>query len=196
MLVFVWLVLLAAGCGRGSEPTAVAPTEGPRSTERPEPTATSVGETAEAVPVCPPAHGAGTVDPALSIYSITFAVNGAEQVVGEERWLRAAPGDEVRVSRVEMCVGPFSGNGGEACVDVAPADRSGREIMAEHRGTHLVRVTPGLITLSDLDFTWTVGEEWGGFNAVLNHWTPEETQDLDCAEGRCEQDDRIVIEFR
>jgi hypothetical protein len=43
------------------------------------------------------------------------------------------------------------------------------------------------------DYTWTVDEGWTEISAVLNHWAPQDTADLDCADGRCEHDDWAII---
>lgn len=196
-VLVAWSVLsLATGCGRSDETVTALPTQMLQPADSPVPTATPDTMAIDPTPVCPPARGVGTVSPAVSIYSITFLVNGLEQVVHEDDMLQAAPGDEVQVRDVIICAGSFSGDGGAACVDLAPADPSGQEIMSEHKGTHLVPVTPGLMIISNLDFTWTISENWSGISAVLNHWTPENTQDLGCASGRCERDDRITVEFR
>ena len=110
--------------------------------------------------------------------------------------LQAVPGDEVQIREVIICASPFSGDGGQACVDFAPTDENGQEIKSEHKGTDTVPVTPGPISISGLNFTWTVGENWSGFYAVLNHWPPVETQDLGCANGLCERDDWLFIKFQ
>jgi len=109
--------------------------------------------------------------------------------------LQAVPGDEVQIREVIICAGSFPDDGGQACVDFAPTDESGQEIMSEHKGTDTLPVTPGPISISGLNFAWTVGENWSGFYAVLNHWPPVETQDLGCANGLCERDDWIIVEF-
>jgi hypothetical protein len=148
------------------------------------------------VPACPQATGEGTISPAISIYSIVFIVNGVEQMVRDGDVLQALPGEQVQVREVTVCVGAFSGNGGEACVDLAPVDQSGQEITSEHRGTHNVPVVPGFASISGPDQGWVIGENWGHIAAVLNHWPPEGTQDLGCGGGRCERDDRTIVGLR
>lgn len=198
----VWIMVafsvlsLAAGCGRSDETVTAVPTRRPQPIDTLEPTTVLDSGTMDPVPVCPPAKGAGTIPPAVSIYSITFVVNGLEQAVRDEDTLEALPGDQVQVKEVTICAGPFSGRGGEACVDLAPGTQSGQEIASEHRGTHTVRVTPGFRTISGPEHGWIIGENWRGFVAVLNHWPPEDTGDLSCSSGRCERDDRIIVEFR
>ena len=197
----VWILLalcvlsLATGCGRSDGTVTALPTQMLQPADSPVPTATPHTVTIDPTPVCPPARGIGTVSPAVSISSITFLVNGLEQVVYGDDMLQAAPGDRVQVTDAIICAGTFSGKGGEACVDFAPVDQSGQEIFPEHKGTHLVPVAPGLIVISDLDVAWTISEDWSGISAVLNHWTPENTQDLGCASERCERDDRIMVEL-
>lgn len=142
---------------------------------------------------CPPVNGVGTIDPAIAIYSMAFVVNGFEQVVRPGDTLRALAGDEVQIKEVIICAGPFSGNGGQACVDFVPVSPSGQELGPEHAGTHMVRVTPGFTTISGPDRVWTVDERWKDIAGVLNHWPSVETKDLDCANGRCERDDRIIV---
>jgi hypothetical protein len=137
----------------------------------------------------------GTISPAISIYSIVFIVNGLEQVVRDGDMLQALPGEEVQVREVTICVGSFSGNGGEACVDFAPVTRGGQEIVSEHIGTHTVRVAPGFMSISGPDHGWAIGENWKHISVVLNHWPPGGTEDLGCGSGRCERDDRIIIGF-
>lgn len=203
------VLTLVAGCGRAKPTeTAVLPTDTtvseaapasvplPQPTDSLEPTATLDSGTIYPTPVCPPARGEGTISPAVSIYSITFLVNGLEQLVRNDDTLQASPGDKVQVGKVVTCTGPFSGNGGEACVDLAPAEQSGQEVMSEHSGTHTVPVTPGFTSISLPSHTWTIGENWRQFSAVLNHWPPEDTEDLGCGGGRCERDDRMIVGFR
>ncbi len=196
VLVALSVLSLAAGCGRSDQTATALPAHSPRPTDPLEPIATLDAGIVDPTPVCPPARGGGTISPAVSIYSITFLVNGHEQVVGDDHTLQALPGDKVEVREVTICAGSFSGDGGEACVDFAPADQSGQEIVSEHKGTHLVPVTPGFISISGPSHTWIISENWSHISAVLNHWTPEDTGDLGCASGRCEHDDRIMVEFR
>ena len=187
---------LAAGCGRSGEIETTLPIQTMQPADSPEPTAISDIGNVDPAPVCPTARGVGTVSPAVSISSITFLVNGIEQVVLKNKVLQALPGDEVQIREVIICAGSFSGDGGQVCVDFAPTDENGQEIMSEHKGTDTVPVIPSLMIISDLNFTWTVGENWSGFYAVLNHWTPVETQDPGCASGRCERDDWLIVEFQ
>ena len=146
---------------------------------------------------CPPARGVGTISPAISISSMTFVVNGVERTVRGDDTLQASPGDTVRLREVTICVECFSGDGGNYCVDISPMDRNGEAIFSEHKGTHMMRGVPCCVDIiSDLDYTWTVGEGWKSLTAVVNHWTPGKTKDLECADGLCERDDRVIIEFR
>jgi hypothetical protein len=136
------------------------------------------------------------VAPDVAIHSITFVVNGLERVVDDGDMLQASPGDEVQVREVTVCAGSFSGNGGEACVDFVPVSQSGQELGSEHAGTHMVRVTTGFTTISGPSHVWIVGENWREVVAVLNHWPPEGTEDLNCGGGRCEHDDRVEVGLR
>jgi hypothetical protein len=187
---------LAVGCGREDTTATALPTPMPPATDTPEPSATPDLATVGVTPVCPPARGEGTVPPAVSIYSIVFVVDGVEHVVRDGDLLPASPGEEVQVREVTICVGPFQGQGGEACVDFAPVDQSGQEIVSEHAGTHLVGVRPGSISISGPDHRWTIGEDWRSMSGVVNHWPPDGTEDLDCAGGHCERDDRVIVGLR
>ena len=138
----------------------------------------------------------GTISPAISIRSMILVVNGVERTVRGDDTLQASPGDEVQVREVVICAGSFSGDGGNVCVDISPTDQSGEAIFSEHTGTHMMPVTPGVTKISGLDYTWTVGKDWKSLSAVVNHWTPGKTKDLECANGLCERDDRMTIEFR
>ncbi len=187
--------VLLAGCR--AEPWAGAPAP----TVTPPPTdaamvATALLDLDSATPICPPADGVGTVPPAVSIYSITFLVNGAEQVVLDGDDLEALPGDRVEVREAVICSVPFSGDGGEACVDLLPVGQSGEEIVSEHAGSHLVQAMPGMTTLPGPEQVWTVSESWRGFSAVVNHWPGVVTLDLGCASGDCERDDRMSVPIR
>jgi hypothetical protein len=196
VLVALSVLSLAAGCGRSDETEKAPPTDIPQPIDSSESIATLDSGTIDPALICPPARGEGTISPAVSIYSITFVVNDFEQVVRDDDTLQALPGDEVQVREVTICAGSFSGNGGAVCVDFAPADQSGQEIVSEHRGSHTVPVAPGFISISGPSHTWIIGENWRHISAVLNHWPPEDTEDLDCASGHCEHDDRIIVGLR
>lgn len=179
------LVVLTAGCGGNADQASTMP---PAAT--PDPTRPS---TTTASPSCPPVDGVGTVAPALAIYSITFLVNDREQVVRDGETLDAAPGDIVRFVEVEICAHPFTGAGGDACVEVAPIGRDGGTLWAQGRGTHTQPVRSGFGRIPGPDQTWIVEEDWQGVSAVLNHWPPEGTTDAGCGPGRCERDDFLTI---
>jgi hypothetical protein len=196
VLVASFVLALTAGCSRSDETGIALPTDVPQPPASPAPTATPDSEAHDAAPVCPPARGDGTISPAISIYSITFVVNGLDQEVRPGDALQALPGDELEVREITLCTGAFSRDGGEVCVDFAPGDPSGGEITSEHAGTHMVRVSPGFMTMAGPSHTWTVGEDWGHIAAVVNHWPPEDTEDVSCGNRRCEHDDRIIIELR
>jgi hypothetical protein len=196
VLVTLLALSLAAGCGRSGETDSAQPAQIIQPADSPDPTLTPDIENAIPASVCPTARGIGTVSPAFLIYSITCLVNGIEQIMLQNNMLQAVSGDEVQIREVIICASPISGDGGQACVDFAPIDESGQEIRSEHKGTDTVSLTPGPISISGLNFTWTVGENWSGFYALLNHWTPTETQDLDCASGGCERDDWLSIKFQ
>jgi hypothetical protein len=196
VLVTLSVLSLAAGCGRSDEITTAPPAPMPQPAVSPEPTATLDSGTTGPAPVCPPARGEGTVSPAVSIYSITFVVNGLEQVVRAGDTLQAVAGDDLEVREISICADAFSGNGGEVCVDFAPVDPGGQEMMSEHGGTHMVRMMPGFVTLPGPGQPWTVGENWRSISAVLNHWPPGETADVGCGNRRCEHDDQIIIGLR
>ena len=159
-------------------------------------TAPSDSGTVVSAQACPPARGVGTIAPAISISSMTFVVNGLKRTVRGDDTLRASPGDTVQLREVVICTEPFPGDGGNFCVDISPTDRNGEMIFSEHKGTHMMPVAPGVTTISGLDYTWTVGEDWKNLTAVVNHWTPGKTKDLECANGLCERDDRIIVEVR
>lgn len=145
---------------------------------------------------CPPARGVGTIAPAITIRSMTVAVNGVERAILGDDSLRVSRGDEIRIKEITICTEPFSGDGGEFCVDISPTDRSGEAIFSEHKGTHMMPVEVGVVELSGLDFSWTVGDGWKNLTAVVNHWTPGKSRDLECADGLCERDDRVIVELQ
>jgi hypothetical protein len=152
--------------------------------------------TAAPASACSPTPGEGTVAPAISIHSITFLVDDVELTLSDEDMLPATAGSEVKVVKVKICVGAFKANGGEACVDFAPIRESGEEVSAEHAGTHMVPLAPGLITLPGPDRSWSIDESWVGIAAVVNHWLGVKTEDHECAEGQCERDHQLVLPLR
>ena len=133
-------------------------------------TAPSDSGTVVSAPACPPVRGDDT--------------------------LQASPGDTVQLREVAICMEPFPGDGGNFCVDISPTGKSGEAIFSEHKGTHMMPVKPGATTISGLDYIWIVGEEWKNLTAAVNHWTPGKSRDLECANGLCERDDRIIVEVR
>lgn len=196
VFVPLFALSLVAGCSRSDEVPVSGPTYAPQPTDTPEPTETPDSEIVDSTPLCPAASGEGTVSPAVSIYSITFMVNGLEQVVRKGDRLQGMPGDEMEVKEVTICAGLFSGNGGEACVDFVPVESSGEEVVSEHGGTHLVRVTAGLVSIPGPGDTWTIDESWEHVVAVVNHWPPEDTEDPNCGDRQCEHDDWVIIGLR
>jgi hypothetical protein len=196
VLLVLFALSLAAGCSSSDESVTALPGQVRQPTHTVKPIQTQDSEMIDPMPVCPPANGQGTIPPAITLYSITFVVDGLEQVLRSGDTLDARVGDEIEVREVVICAGYFSGSGGEACVDFAPADQSGQEIMSEHAGTHMVQVTSGFISIPGPNRIWTRTESWGQISAVLNHWTREETEDIECANRRCEHDDWAAIILR
>jgi hypothetical protein len=187
ILPIVVVLSLLTGCDEsGATPTA-SPAHTPHPTDTPTPTA------ATATPPCTPANAGGTVPPAIAICSVSFLVNGVEQVVRDGEALQASRGDEVQIGEATICVGPFSGSGGEACVDFVPMDPSGQEIASERSGTHNIKVSPGCRSIPGPGGRWIIGEDWAYVAAVLNHWPPSRTEDAGCGGGLCERDDRITV---
>ena len=188
ILVVLATLSLVTGC-RARHTTAAPP---PAHT--PQPASTQTLTPATSSPACLPANAGGTVPPAIAICSITFVARGdLEQVVRDGDTLRASPGDEVRIVEIAICAGPFSGNGGEACVDFVPIDHDGREIATERKGTHARKVVAGCTSVPRPEGMWIVGENWHSISVVLNHWLPDRIKDTTCAGGLCERDDRVTI---
>ncbi len=191
LITAIVVLSLATGCDGSWRPTYTPQTEASRWL------AGTLGpQASRSSPACEPSDGEGTVSPDVSITSIVFVVDGVEQVVRDGDILQTTPGVEVSMKQATICADSFSGDGGEACVDLVPIDASGREILAEHAGTHLVQVTAGSIDISGPEHSWIIGETWSGFSAALNHWPPEGTADTSCAVGRCEHDDRMSIRLQ
>jgi len=174
------LVVLTVGCG-GDNAVSTSTTVASTTTWTTAPTST-----------CPVADGVGSVRPAMSVYSVTFVINGREQVVRDGGTLEAVFGDEVLVAEVEICANEVGGGRGEVCVDIAPLDRNGEEIRSQAGGTHLQPVPADFATVPGPPTVWTIGEGWQGFTVVVNHWVGG-ASDLGCAEGRCERDDYMRI---
>ncbi len=189
------IAVLHAGCRAEAPAATAALTVAPRATDSPI-AETEVFGLYGATPICPPADGNGTAPPDISIYSIRFLVNGAEQLIYDGGALEVLPGDEVEVQQAVICAAPFSGDGGEACVDLVPIGQNGEEITSEHAGSHLAQAMPGMITVPGPERIWIVSDSWRGFSAVVNHWPPVPTLDLGCAGGDCERDDRMSVPLR
>jgi hypothetical protein len=113
------------------------------------------------------------------VLSIALSVNAAGAT---------APSDSGTVVSAPACP-PVRG---DDTLQASPGDA----IISEHKGTHMMPVKPGATTISGLDYIWIVGEEWTNLTAAVNHWTPGKSRDLECADGLCERDDRIIVEVR
>jgi hypothetical protein len=83
----------------------------------------------------------------VSIYSVTFMVNGREQVLRDGEILEAMPGDEVLVAEAEICTRPGDRGGGDVCVDIAPLDGDGEEIRSQAGGSHMQPAPSGFMTV-------------------------------------------------
>lgn len=144
--------------------------------------------------VCPTADAEGTVSPAVAIYSITFVVDGVEQVVNDVGLLRASPGAQVQVREVVICsVEPFEGNGGSVYVEFDPVDHSGRVIASKVRGTRAVGVTSGFTNVPGSGVLWTIGN-WRHISVVTVHYpSGDRTKNPRCEGGLCEVDDRVIV---
>ncbi len=160
----------------------------PGATSRPTPSPMSLDTSA-----CPPANAEGTVSPAVAIYSITFLVNGVEQVVRDSNALQALPGDQLLVKEVTICSGePFEGNGGSVYVEFDPVDQNGQVIAPEVKGTQAVRVSSGFTTIPGPD-SWTI-DNWRHLSVNSVHYPPGGgTQNPNCEGGICEVDDRVIV---
>ena len=196
ILVATLVPFLAVSCISIGGTAVPQPTGTPQPTDSLESSAAPDIATVDLPPVCPPARGEGKVSPAVSLLSIVFVVNGVEQEVRGGDRLQVRPGDEVQVREATICAQSFSSNPGEACVDFAPLTQSGQEVASEHIGTHMVRVVQGFFSISGPNEKWTIDQDWGYISAVVNHWPPEDTEDLGCGSGRREHDDRIDVEFQ
>lgn len=183
-ILVISLAMLIGGCVAATGEDNVAVSQGVRR-----------GNEVDEVPTCPPPDGIGTVSPDISIASLTITVNDVTQLVRDGDSLQATPGDELRVDDVTICVGSFSGDGGVACVDIVPTTTDGLEVSSKHQGSHMFALSAGVMTISNLDLGWTVGENWEGLSVVLNHWAPTSTEDLGCSSGACERDDWMKIAF-
>jgi len=159
-LVPLLVLSLVAGCSSNDATGTAPPAPILQPTDALEPSATPDQATVGSTPDCPTARGGGTVSPAISIDSIVFAVNRVEQVVRDGDMLQALPREQVQIKEVTICLASFSGDGGEACVDFAPVAQDGQEIASKHRDTHMVRLIPGLMTISGPVQGWTMGEKW------------------------------------
>ncbi len=162
----------------------------PDSTALAKPTDSSLSPT----PTCPPADAEGTVSPVITLLSVTFEVNGAEQVVDDFGVLQAAVGDQVSVKDVTICIDPFEGNGGQIYVEFDPVDTNGEIIGFEVKGTRAIPATPGSRSITGKDYTWTIGDNWRHFSVNTIHYpTGGGTKNLYCENGACEVDDRMII---
>jgi hypothetical protein len=184
-LCVLLLGLLMASCGEVAATATPMPTRTPRptSTRAPAPTPSA----------CSPANGTGTTPPHVALFSITFLVNGLEQIVRPGDSLSASSGDVVLIPKVAACADPFVGGGGDVCVELAPLD-SNRQALAGHGlGTHMMPITSGVIAIPGPRDRWIVGEDWRQISVVVNHWPLGGSSDPNCGEGRCEHDDQVLI---
>jgi hypothetical protein len=144
---------------------------------------------------CPTtANAEGTVSPAVAISSITFVVNGDEQVANDFGSPQVSSGDRVEVKEVTICVDLFKDTGGVVFVEFDPVDQGGKVIASEVRSTRVVAVAPDFTIIPGPDYTWTVGDNWQHISVVTVHYAPGGgTQNRHCEEGGCEVDDRVIV---
>jgi len=144
---------------------------------------------------CPTmADAEGTASPAVAISSITFIVNGDEQIAHDFGSLQVSSSDRLEVKEVTICVDSFKDMGGAVFVEFDPVDQGGKVIAPEVRGTRSVAVIKGFTTIPGPDCTWTVGENWRHISVVTVHWPPGGgTQNRHCEDGGCEVDDRMIV---
>lgn len=119
-------------------------------------------------------------------------MNGVEQIVRDGNSLRASVGDQVQARKVTICVGPFTGAGGNVYVEFDPVDTGGQVIASEVRGTRTVGVTPGFTTIPGPDVAWT-SSNWRHISVVTVHYPRGRTQNPNCEGGLCEVDDRVIV---
>jgi hypothetical protein len=175
------------------------PTHTPTHTPTFTPTSTSTSTSTPLPPPtpssCPSADAEGTIPPAVAISSVTFEVNGVEQVVTDTTGLTASVGDQLRVSRVAICpTEPFEGSSGIVYVEFDPVDKSGQVIPSAVTGTIAVSVEPDLTTILGPPGTWTIDNEWRQISVATVHYPPGGgTQNVDCENSGCEIDDRLII---
>lgn len=167
-------------------------TSSPTPTDTSSPTITPM--TTSPTSPCPPADAEGTIPPAVAIDSITFVVNGKEQVMNDANPLTATSGDQVQIKEVTICpAAPFEGGGGNVYVEFDPVGQDGQVMVSEVKGTGAVQVTPGLTTITGPDYTWTI-DNWRHISVVTVHYPPGGgTQNTNCEGGACEIDDRIIV---
>jgi hypothetical protein len=107
--------------------------------------------------------------------------------------LSVSSGDVVLIPKVGACAAPFTGGGGEVCVEFTPLDSNGQALAAEGMGTHLMPVTSGVIVIPGPRDRWIVGEEWRQISVEVNHWPLGGSSDPSCGEARCEHDDQVLV---
>jgi len=144
---------------------------------------------------CPSVNAEGTVPPSVAITSITFIVNGDEQIVANQYMpLQASPGDEVKIKEITVCVEPFDGESGSGYVEFDPLDQNGQVMALEVKGTRSVRIASGFTIIPGPDYAWTIGDNWRHLSVVTVHYPPGGgTQNPNCEGGFCEVDDRMIV---
>lgn len=145
-------------------------------------------------PACPPAGAGGTIAPAIALYSVTFVVNGVDQIVDDsDNSLQVSKNNQVTVKEVTICVAPFEGSGGTFYVEFQPYNIEDQliddRVVLPHQDT-----ASGFISIPGLDYTWAIGDDWQKISVLSIHFPPGGTQNPDCAKGTCEVDDRLVVE--
>ncbi len=190
LLAVLLIASFVAGCGQGTATATPTPppTRTPQPTEPPSPPSPT--------PACPPANGTGATPPDVAVLSVTFVVNGREQVVRAGGALTVSPGDAVQVREVAVCADPFARGGGEVCVELTPLDANSRALTTDAMGTHMRPMIPGVVSIPGPGDTWTIGEDWRQISVEVNHWPPDGSSDPSCGGGRCEHDDEVLVELR
>jgi len=144
-------------------------------------------------PVCPPAGAGGTIAPAIALYSVTFVVNGVDQIVDDSNnSLRVYKNAQMTVKEVTICVAPFEGPGGMFYVEFQPYNTED-QLIDPVRGSPLLDAESGFTSIPGPDCTWVISDDWQKISILSTHFPPGGTQNPYCQERACEFDDRLEV---
>jgi len=142
-------------------------------------------------PACPPAGPGGTKAPDITLHSITFVVDGVDQIIDDTHHaLQLSKNSKMTIKEAVICVPPFENAGGRFSVEFEPYDPNHR--LIDPQSSSPQDTVSGFTTIPGPNHTWTIAD-WQKISVLSYHFPPGGTQNANCQNSTCEIDDRLKV---